>query len=691
MVGMPGGNKASYQLSPAQSGVGVWTLLSTLAAISIITLFTVAFESEAQKRALEQQRAAVIDRLGSVRSTLEGALWRDTALTRGLVAEIENHPDLDQRQYAAFVQSLITGRNSIKYIAAARDLIISHVYPMTEYDRIIGLDYRSLPSQFPAIRDAMDNVLPLMIGPIDLVQGGTGVILRSPVFIRSEDSLEQTPWGIVSAVIDYEKLLFEAGIADPGSPIDIIVLGSDGVSESATPLYGDIAMMNMDPVSMPLGFPGDQWRIAAIPKGGWGQHARIGHTPRLLAMLSVMAVLAGCFVKVRSDRAAAKLNLAITRSESRFRTLFENASDGILLIDPSSGTIRNANQRAASVLERGLPALKGLYLSDLIAKRRSEGTAETLLSLKDGETAVLRMSFIRSGDQPLDSEVSVSRMTDEGAPLLLAHMRDMSPRREHETALRRARMDAENANALKSRFLANFSHEIRTPLNAIVGFSEIMKEGLFGPVTPQRYESYVSDIHKSGQHLLAMINDILDLSRIEAGEMPIDRDFENLAGIVDDSIAITAPLATLGQVIVRRDEEIGAFEVECDITRLRQMLINLLSNAVKFTLPGGSVMIGIDQDTAGGVTLAITDTGIGMSEKDIEDAMRPFGQVASHRTDRHVGSGLGLTLTRALSDLQQIGFNLDSTPGVGTTVRLMFAPERTRPAHQADMFRARAT
>ncbi|GAB4121787.1 MAG: hypothetical protein Kow00104_05410 [Rhodothalassiaceae bacterium] len=677
------------RISGTRQELGLGTLLSGIAAILIITLVSIAFEHEATQRHLERQRREVIGALGAMRSALEGALWRDTAIVHGIVVRISERPGLDQEEFASFVAPMLKGYDTIKYVAAARDLVISHVWPEEVYDRIIGLDYRTLPDQYPAVREVMDQRLPLLVGPISLRQGGKGVILRAPVPNRADrDGPEAGGWGVLSAVLDYDRMLAEAGVTDRDGPYEILIIGSDGASGAAIPLHGDLELLNRDPIVLPLGFPGNQWRIAAIPKGGWKTHADIGPMPRLLAGLSILAVLAGCWLKLNSERSANFWKSSIRRSELRFRSLFENASDGILIVDPASGRIRDANNLAARLLQRHKRELYDSFLSDLIAKRRSESSAEAILAIQDLESHILRMSFAID-DGTFDAEVSVRRLLDEGEPLLLIHIRDIGARREHEEALMRARIEAENANALKSRFLANFSHEIRTPLNAIVGFSEIMKDGLFGPVEPPRYAAYVEDIHKSGRHLLSMLNDILDLSRIEAGEMPIECRFEPLGPLVDDSIAMIAPLAGSSRVVLERGPSLSEHEIACDAVRLRQMLINLLSNAVKFTLPDGRVVIDLAREEDG-AALIIRDTGIGMSEHEIEDAMRPFGQVASHKTAKHVGSGLGLTLTRALAELQGFSFRINSEPNKGTTVIIAIPENAIRPLRQVDMFRTGA-
>ncbi|GEQ99299.1 hypothetical protein JCM17844_29360 [Iodidimonas gelatinilytica] len=286
--------------------------------------------------------------------------------------------------------------------------------------------------------------------------------------------------------------------------------------------------------------------------------------------------------------------------------------------------------------------------------------------------------LIRDDGKTIPVEISTAKIEDGDTPFIIAHMRDITIRSRYEAELDSARLAAERANDLKSRFLANFSHEIRTPLNAIVGFSEIMRKSMFGEIKPTRYAEYVEDIHHSGKHLLEIINDILDLSRIEAGEMPLAMEWIDLSSFLEDCKRITVQLAKEKTISFTCIPPTAPVMIYADPGRLRQILINLIGNAIKFTLPGGSVEVsGIVMEN-GGVDLTVRDTGIGMSEKHLKDALRPFGQIASKKSVDQSGTGLGLTLSRALCQLQDIQFSIESEQDEGTIVRLCVMPDQTK-------------
>jgi two-component system, cell cycle sensor histidine kinase PleC len=242
--------------------------------------------------------------------------------------------------------------------------------------------------------------------------------------------------------------------------------------------------------------------------------------------------------------------------------------------------------------------------------------------------------------------------------------------------------EARSANRVKSLFFANLSHELRTPLNAIIGFSEVMSDAIFGPLAP-RYRDYAGDILTSGRHLLELINDLLDMAKIEAGEMRADPVDVDVDVAIQAAVRLVRDQAQRGRVALSVGVEPGLPILRTDARHFRQMLINLLSNAVKFTRKDGQVSVFAGLAPGGGLMVGVRDTGIGMSPADLELAMRPFGQVANETTRAHDGTGLGLPLVKALAELNGAEFALDSAPGRGTLATLRFGVERVRVACQA--------
>ncbi|MFN4276426.1 MAG: sensor histidine kinase [Ferrovibrio sp.] len=241
-------------------------------------------------------------------------------------------------------------------------------------------------------------------------------------------------------------------------------------------------------------------------------------------------------------------------------------------------------------------------------------------------------------------------------------------------ALDRARQQAEEASLSKSRFLANMSHELRTPLNAIIGFAEIIHKEMMGPLGNPRYGEYVTDILSSGQHLLSLINNILDMSKIESGSWRIQPEMTDPVEIMEASIRTFRERAEGRGVFMSMAVDARLFEGYVDRQALRQILLNLISNAVKFTPPGGRIEVGVRPLDDGGFCIWVSDTGIGIAPEHIPLVLAPFGQVENDLTRQYEGTGLGLPLVKSLVEMHGGIFELDSTPGEGTTMRASFPP-----------------
>ena len=255
--------------------------------------------------------------------------------------------------------------------------------------------------------------------------------------------------------------------------------------------------------------------------------------------------------------------------------------------------------------------------------------------------------------------------------------REVEKHRATEAKLRRAKDDAERADRAKSAFLANTSHELRTPLNAIIGFAEVIRSETFGPIDNPRYLEYLKDIYDSGRHLLRIINDILDLSKIEAGKATLDREEKvDLAAVIEAPVRMMLPQAQAASIRIVLDLEPGLPQVIGSERMLQQIFINLLSNAVKFTPSHGVVTVHAHRTGVGGVVVVIADSGIGMTDADIDLALTVFGQVDNDLARRYSGTGLGLPLAKAIVELHRGTLEIDSYPGRGTTVTVTLPRER---------------
>lgn len=249
----------------------------------------------------------------------------------------------------------------------------------------------------------------------------------------------------------------------------------------------------------------------------------------------------------------------------------------------------------------------------------------------------------------------------------------------HQEDLKQALTRLTEASKAKSEFLALMSHELRTPLNAIIGFSEVIAGEVFGPIGSERYRSYASDIHGAGRHLLALINDILDLSKTEAGKLDLHCEPVDLRAAVRDSVKLVTEKARSQGIRLQQTFSAPHEPLFADALRMKQILVNLLSNAVKFT-PAGHVEIAVERNAAGEAVLRVTDTGVGMAPETIPIALEPFRQIDSALSRKFEGTGLGLSLVKSLVERHDGRLEIESALHVGTTVRAIFPAARICPS-----------
>ncbi len=372
-------------------------------------------------------------------------------------------------------------------------------------------------------------------------------------------------------------------------------------------------------------------------------------------------------------------NLATLYEESgELRMLLDTASDGVITLDVE-GRILTLNGSAEALLGYNSSEVVGKSVSVLFQKDSQTEVLDALdvakgnglrALLNDGREVIGREK--KGGIVPLFMTVSRIR---EASPMRFGLvLRDLTARKQAELEMLAARQRAEEASAKKSTFLARITHEIRTPMNAIIGFSEVMAEERLGPIGTEKYKEYLEDIRASGRHVISLVNDLLDLAKIESGRVDLDFAAVHLNSILTGCIAMIQPQANTNRVLIRTQLAHNLPPVVADERAMRQIMLNLLSNATRFTEPGGQVIASTVQTELGEVVLRIRDTGVGMSEEEIIRALEPFQQVGQYRTGD--GTGLGLPLTKALAEANRAHFAIRSHPGDGTMVEITFPPPR---------------
>ena len=359
---------------------------------------------------------------------------------------------------------------------------------------------------------------------------------------------------------------------------------------------------------------------------------------------------------------------------SDLQAMLDHATDGAVTLD-SAGRILSLNPSAERLFGYQGNEIAGDSLLLLLAPQSHPETTARLESLsRAGESeALLRPLQVVGRDRsgaPLALAMTLARIGPNEAPHFCALVRDLSREREAERRLIAARNAAEAASAAKTEFLAQVSHEIRTPLHAILGFAEVMMEERFGPMGNERYKDYLKDIHASGAHVMSLADDLLDLSKIEAGKLELIFAPVDANGVIRDCVSLMQPQAARERVIMRVSLYDRLPRVMVDERSLKQIMLNLMSNAVKFNEPGGQVIISTAVDAAGQAVIRVRDTGVGMNETEVGLALAPFGQVG--RANGKNGAGLGLPLTKALVEANKAEFSIKSRREQGTLIEIAF-------------------
>ena len=390
------------------------------------------------------------------------------------------------------------------------------------------------------------------------------------------------------------------------------------------------------------------------------------------SMLRVVGTVTDVEERRRAER-------ALGEAEKKYRAIVENAAGGIYQLTPE-GLYLSANPAMARILgftnpEDILRSIKNANESIYVDQRDRLNLMRELEmrgAINNHESQI-----ITTKGQKIWVNENIRVVRDEGGNTLYyeGSMEDITSRKDSDKALRSAKVHSDLANRAKSEFLANMSHELRTPLNAIIGFSEMIKNEVFGPVTTRAYWEYAKDIHESGHKLLTVINEILDISKIEAGDRHLNESVVDVNKVVKRCLDLLANKIEANQMVVTNTMK-DVPNIVAEELAIKQVIMNLLSNAVKFTPSGGRITLSSDLDKDGSLRISVTDTGIGLDEAQIKKALSPFGQVDSELSRGGSGTGLGLTLVDALIRLHGGELELFSQKGIGTTATIVIPVDR---------------
>lgn len=373
--------------------------------------------------------------------------------------------------------------------------------------------------------------------------------------------------------------------------------------------------------------------------------------------------LPAILVVIRNITERKKLETKTIEDNLRRRIFIEQSSDGIVIIG-NNGNVYEANEAFARMLGYSLKEVNSLYVWDWDAQfTRDE--LQHLQSMATEEVFHVETIHRRKDGTLFDVEICANVAIVGNQKLSFCVCRDITTRKQAEKDLLHAKQEAEYANKAKSQFLATMSHELRTPLNSIIGFSDILLDGIFGELNDKQLR-YISNVSNSGRYLLGIINDILDLSKIEAGEIELKPEDVSVHCLLEEMLSLMQPLASDKEIVIKLEIEPQLDIITADERMLKQLLYNLISNAIKFTDIGGIVTIKAKREE-NVAHISVIDTGIGISTEDQDKLFRPFSQLDSSFSRQYEGTGLGLAICKNFVELHQGEIWVDSEVGKGST------------------------
>lgn len=743
------------------------------------------------------QRQFVHDQLSTLRAQLEGNINSNIHLVQGLVAVVAEEPELTQKRFSDVARHLLGTHSKLRNLAAAPDLVIRHMYPVEGNEAAIGLDFRKRPDQYDAVRRAVELGQPVLAGPVNLVQGGQGFIMRVPVYTEHAQNGNRF-WGVVSAVIDMDKLYHGSGLLSDELGIAVAIRGDNATGKHGQIFFGQKEVFASNPVLLDVTLPYGSWQMAAMPRSGWSQSPESVFLFRaglfaIGVLILVPFIILGRVQKNKSE------------NDARLRGLFALSPIGITLNDLETGAFVEVNDAMVAPTgytvgeflklsyrditpteyaeiealqmahleqfgrygpyekeyirkngERYPVLIRGMMIRDAAGKKLIWSIVEDISKRKQSERALqesqrkyqrlvedIGNQFVIYSHKVLTGEVIyasngfetifgfsrdeilgknwatainwlpeslelargyVSAMAEreiefiqfemffihpdgeQRALLVSSHpaidesgtimaidgiVENVTERKKIENNLIAARIEADRANNAKSEFLSNMSHELRTPMNAILGFSQLMQ---LDRQLSIRNREYVNEIMQAGHHLLELINDILDLARIESGRIEMKLEPVSIGPVIEESLHLMAGIAQKHRIRILCYGSVD-LAVVADRIRLKQIMLNLLSNAIKYNREGGIVRIKATPVNGKYVWITVTDTGDGISADKLQDLFQPFNRLEANNSGIE-GTGIGLALTKRLIEQMGGSDSVVSKVGAGSTfgIKLPLSP-----------------
>lgn len=602
---------------------------------------------------LKNQRVASaadhFQRANNLRTLIETEINIAAFLATGIESYIVARQGKVDKQEMQMILALIYARGPyFRNIGIAPDNVVTMVFPLEGNEAAIGLRYEDNPKQWPAVQKIIESKEGLLAGPLTLVQGGTGLIYRTPVFI------DQVYWGMLSTVIDADRIL---DLVDQkvSETIQIALRGKDASGMKGEVFYGDPSLFDTSAIILSISVPGGEWRMAFKETSNASDLANTLYIVFFI-LAFVMALVSSFLVRMWINR-----NLLVSLKEQvnqrtlelkQTNTLLESVlssanSFAIIALSPE-GVIRLFNSGAERML--------GYQKDELIGKASFsicffEYQSEKSLfeTLNNDTFKTIELPYKHKNGEKIDVQLVLSPIKSEQGSQAgyLAIAEDITERKRIEQ--------------MKNEFISTVSHELRTPLTAISGALGLMKGGVAGEL-PDTLNKMLDVAYKNSQRLNLLINDLLDMEKLLAGKMSFDLQSHQVCDLLEQAVESNQSYADQYQVHLEMSDCEPGLSILTDATRFAQIMSNLLSNAAKFSPMGGTVKISSHRE-AKRIRISVRDYGEGIPAAFHSRIFQKFSQADSSDTRQKGGTGLGLSITRELVDRMhgEIGFESDNT------------------------------